>query len=256
MSAAYSVLITGANRGIGLELVRQITQTHRELTKVFACCRDPHGAKAQELRALAEKYPDIIMVLQMDVADPKSIHQAAVQVGSVVGNAGLNLIINNAAVMFRCSVLESTAEQLTSCFNTNVVGILLVIQEFLPYLRAAAKAHGKAGMSCCKAAVINVSTLGSSIQLTNDRYDEFKLVPYRTSKAALNMLSMCASLELQKDEVLCVLLHPGWVRTDMGGPNGEMDVKESVEAMLKVMKSMNEKDTGALLDYRGRNIPW
>uniref|UniRef100_A0A3B4BA36 Uncharacterized protein n=1 Tax=Periophthalmus magnuspinnatus TaxID=409849 RepID=A0A3B4BA36_9GOBI len=226
------VLITGANRGIGLELVRQITETQKPLSKVFACCRDPDGPKAQALKALAEKHPDVIMVIRMDVADPKSIQQAALQVGS------------------------STTEQMTSTFNTNVIGPMVVIQEFLPHLRAAAKVHGKPGMSCRKAAVINVSTLGSSIELAKEQYVQFKLLPYRTSKAALNMLSVCASVDLQKDEVLCVLLHPGWVRTDMGGPNAELDVQESVQGMLKVMESMSEKHTGALLDYCGHTIPW
>ncbi|KAJ0065573.1 hypothetical protein NL108_013486 [Boleophthalmus pectinirostris] len=254
--AAYSVLITGANRGIGLELVRQITETQRPLSKVFACCRDPDGPKAQELRALAEKHPDIIMVIRMDVADPKSIQQAALQVGSVVGKSGVNVVINNAAVAFYGPLCESTAEQMAISYSTNVVGPMVVMQEFLPYLRAAAKAHGKPGMSCRKAAVINVSTLGSSIERAKDHYDRFRLVPYRASKAALNMLNMCASLELQKDDVLCVLLHPGWVRTELGGPNAVLDAQESVQGMLKVMESLSEKNNGALLDYNGDTIPW
>ncbi|KAJ0032697.1 hypothetical protein NQD34_002778 [Periophthalmus magnuspinnatus] len=254
--ADYSVLITGANRGIGLELVRQITETQKPLSKVFACCRDPDGPKAQALKALAEKHPDVIMVIRMDVADPKSIQQAALQVGSVVGKSGVNVVINNAALAFYGSLSESTTEQMTSTFNTNVIGPMVVIQEFLPHLRAAAKVHGKPGMSCRKAAVINVSTLGSSIELAKEQYVQFKLLPYRTSKAALNMLSVCASVDLQKDEVLCVLLHPGWVRTDMVGPNAELDVQESVQGMLKVMESMSEKHTGALLDYCGHTIPW
>uniref|UniRef100_A0A3B4BDQ1 Uncharacterized protein n=1 Tax=Periophthalmus magnuspinnatus TaxID=409849 RepID=A0A3B4BDQ1_9GOBI len=235
------VLITGANRGIGLELVRQITETQKPLSKVFACCRDPDGPKAQvRFGSVFTSYGPL----------QRSKSLAIMSL--------LNVVINNAALAFYGSLSESTTEQMTSTNITKCLKIFVTLsfQEFLPHLRAAAKVHGKPGMSCRKAAVINVSTLGSSIELAKEQYVQFKLLPYRTSKAALNMLSVCASVDLQKDEVLCVLLHPGWVRTDMGGPNAELDVQESVQGMLKVMESMSEKHTGALLDYCGHTIPW
>uniref|UniRef100_A0A3B3ZZP5 C-factor n=1 Tax=Periophthalmus magnuspinnatus TaxID=409849 RepID=A0A3B3ZZP5_9GOBI len=109
-------------------------------------------------------------------------------------------------------------------------------------------------MSCRKAAVVNLSALLGSIELTPQSYENFSTLPYRVSKAALNMLITCAAVELKKDEILCTLLHPGWVQTDMGGAN--VNAQESVQGMLKIMNSMTEKHNGVLLDYKGQSIPW
>ncbi|KAJ0057876.1 hypothetical protein NL108_003012, partial [Boleophthalmus pectinirostris] len=253
-SKPISVLITGANRGLGLEMVKQMMQS--PLNVLFACCRDPDGPKAEELRALAKKHSAIIKIIRMNTADQSSIKQAAEQVGSLLGDRGLNLIINNAAILINSSFADSIQEDMANTFNTNVIGPMSVIQEFLPYLRAAVKTSTVPGMSCQKAAVVNLSSVLGSIELTHQSYEHFSTVPYRVSKVALNMLIMCASLELKKDEILCTLLHPGWVRTDMGGPNATMNTQESVQGMLQVMNSMTEKHSGVLLDYNGQSIPW
>ncbi|KAK7939180.1 hypothetical protein WMY93_002506 [Mugilogobius chulae] len=255
-SKPISVLITGANRGLGLEMVKQMIETQGPLSKVFACCRDPDGPRAEKLRALAKKHPDIIQTISLDAADPKSIKQAAQQVASIAGQSGVNVIINNAAIALRNPFFQSTPEEMSISFNTNVVGPLVVIQEFISLLRAAAKDSGTPGMSFRKAAVINISTMLSSNTLAKEIYSRFPLLSYPVSKAALNMMSVCASVELQKDEILCTLLHPGWVRTDMGGQEGEIDAHESVEGMLKVMNSLNEERNGALLNWKGETVPW
>lgn len=192
----------------------------------------------------------------MDCADPASVKQAAAQVSSLLGQTGLNLIINNAAIAVYTPVLESTPEDMLNCYKTNTVGPMCVIQEFLPYLRTAAKHSGMPGMSCHKAAVVNISTNLSSNEIVSELYDKLPMVPYRASKAALNMIISCASLELKKEEILCALLHPGWVRTKMGGSDGEIEVEESIRGMLQVMNSMTEKNHGALVNYKGRTIPW
>ncbi|CAL1588180.1 unnamed protein product [Knipowitschia caucasica] len=254
-SKAISVLITGVNRGLGLEMVRQMVEIQKPPPRLlFACCRDPDGAT--HLQALKKEHPDIIKIIHLDAADPTSIKQAAAQVGSILGTSGLNLIINNAAVAVHQSLFDSTPEDMHRSFNTNTIGPMLVIQEFIPFLRAAAKDCGSPGLSCCKAAVINISTFCSSNELTKESYKEFAVMPYRVSKAALNMLSVCASLELQKHEILCAMLHPGWVRTDMGGKDGELSADESVEGMLHVMSSMTEQHCGTLQDWRGQTVPW
>ncbi|XP_072299318.1 C-signal-like isoform X3 [Eucyclogobius newberryi] len=255
-SKPMSVLITGANRGLGLEMVKQMLETQRPLSLLFACCRDPDGPKAEGLRALAKKHPDIIKVICMDTADRSSIKRSAQQVGSLLGEKGLNLIINNAAILTHSTVANSTPEDMASTFNTNVIGPMSVIQEFLPLLRAAAKDSGMPGMSCRKAAVVSISSTLGSIEHIKHLYAQLKTLPYCVSKAALNMLSACAAAELQKEEILCTLLHPGWVRTDMGGANASIDAQESVQGMLQVINSMTEKHSGALLDYKGQSIPW
>lgn len=255
MSAkARSVLITGTSRGLGLEMVRQFAETQRPLSALFACCLDP--ANSEELQALAKKHSDIIKVIQMDVADPVSIKQAAAQVASQLGPSGLNLIINNAAIAVYTTVLKSSAEDMINCYKTNTVGPMCIIQEFLPLLRAAAKDSGISGMSCHKAAVVNISTNLSSNELVEELYAKLPMVPYRCSKAALNMVTSCVCLELREEQILCALLHPGWVRTQMGGSDGEIEVEESIGGMINVMNSMTEKNHGALVNYKGLSLPW
>lgn len=251
-----SVLITGANRGIGLEMVRQILEKQRPLKILFACCRDPDGPRAEALQTLAKQHSDVLKVVQMDNSDRSSIKEAVQKVTSMLGDKGLNLIINNAAAMVNSNVIDSTAEDMVSCFNTNVIGTMCIIQDFLPYLRKAVKDSGMPGMSCRKAAVISISSFLSSTENTPQSYGHMKAVPYRVSKAGLNMLNACAAMELQTEEILCTLLHPGWVRTEMGGPDAKVDVQDSVQGLLQVMNSLTEKNTGALVNYQGQRVPW
>ncbi|XP_049924841.1 C-factor-like [Epinephelus moara] len=251
-----SVLITGANRGLGLEMVKQMVESPRPLRKLFACCRDPDGPRAEALQTLAKKHPDIISIIRLDASDLCSIKQCAQQVGSLLGMAGLNLLINNAGILAKATLQETTTEDMQSSFNTNVMGPMYIFKEFLPHLRAAAKASGMSGMSTSKAAVVNISSTLGSMEFVKHSYVSFPAVAYRISKAGLNMLTLCAAEELQKDEILFSLLHPGWVRTDMGGKDGEIDAPESVQGMFRVMASLTEKKNGAFLDYKGDTVPW
>ncbi|XP_055008830.1 C-factor-like [Boleophthalmus pectinirostris] len=253
-SKPISVLITGANRGLGLEMVKQMMQS--PLNVLFACCRDPDGPKAEELRALAKKHSAIIKIIRMDTADRSSIKQAAEKVGSLLGGKGLNLVINNAATLTYSNVADSTPEAMAKEFNTNVIGPMSVIQEFLPYLRDAVKKSKVPGMSCEKAAVINLSSILGSIESRTQSFTSFQTVPYRASKAGLNMLTACAAFEFQKEEILFIVLHPGWVKTDMGTADADIDAHESVQGMLQVINSLTEKHNGAFLDYKGQSIPW
>ncbi|XP_037332784.1 C-signal-like [Pungitius pungitius] len=253
---AASVLITGANRGLGLEMVKQMVEGSRDVKKLFACCRDPDGPRAEALQTLAKKHPDVIVVVRLDATDLSSIKQCAQQVCSVVGKGGLNLLINNAGVAVRTNLQETTPEELQLMFNTNVMGPMNVIKEFLPHLRAAAKASGTPGMSSGKAAVVNISSILGSIEGAKESYTTYPCISYRISKAALNMLTMCTAEELKKDEILLCVLHPGWVRTDMGGEEGDIGATESVQGMLEVMASLTEKQSAGFLDWKGRSIPW
>ncbi|XP_026211995.1 C-factor-like [Anabas testudineus] len=251
-----SILITGANRGLGLEMVKQMLETSQPVKKLFACCRDPDGPKAEALRTLAKKYPNVISIIHLDASDPSSIKKLAQQVGSVVGTEGLNLLINNAGILHRDSLQTTTTENMQNTFTTNVVGPTNITKEFLPLLRAAVKASGKPGMSCRKAAVINISALLGSFQSIQYTYDVLPAISYRISKAGMNMLTLCASEELKKDDILFAALHPGWVRTDMGGEGADIDAQESVKGMVGVIASLTERDTGTFLDYKGKPIAW
>ncbi|KAK2893735.1 C-signal-like [Channa argus] len=252
---SISILITGANRGLGLEMVKQMIETAQPVKNLFACCRDPDGPKSEALRTLAKKYPNI-SVIRMDACDHDSIKQAAKQVYSVTGAGGLNLLINNAGILFRDNVQTTTPENMQDTFNTNVLAPVLITQEFTPLLRTASKASMIPGMSCRKAAVINISALLASFESVKRTYNFLPALSYRISKASLNMLTVCAAEELKKDGILFAALHPGWVRTDMGGEGGDIDAQESVKGMLAVMTSLSERENGAFLDYQGKTLPW
>ncbi|XP_043089580.1 C-factor-like [Puntigrus tetrazona] len=251
---ACSALVTGANRGLGLEMVKQLLEAH--CSKIFAACRDPQGPNSEALRELAKKHPGVISLVKLDVADQCSIKESAEKVGSLLGKNGLNLLVNNAAVLPQKTMLTATVEDMLNTFNTNVIGPLFVIREYLPYLRTAAKAKGKPGMSCDKAAVINISTDAASMSIMPVLKEPFPLFPYSISKAGLNMLTIYTARDLKADEILCISIHPGWVRTDMGGDEAPIDARESVEGMLRVIGSLTEKQHGAFLDYTGKTMPW
>ncbi|NWT44238.1 CITE dehydrogenase, partial [Chroicocephalus maculipennis] len=189
-----------------------------------------------------------------EVADPDSIKAAAARVGEQLGGSGLNLLINNAGIA-KLSLLDSeTLENMTQVYTTNTVGPLLLGQAFLPLLKKAAQGSPGSGLSCSKAAIVNMSSNGGSIA-SPAGWELMQVVSYRCSKAALNMLTKCQSLGYREHGVLCVALHPGWVQTDMGTSAGHMPpltVEASVQGMLKVLSCLSEKDTGTFLDWEGK----
>ncbi|KAM6324633.1 C-signal-like [Podargus strigoides] len=252
-----SVLVTGANRGIGLGLVRHFLGLPSPPKWVFAACRDPKGQRAQELQNLASNHRNLV-IIPLDVTDPTSIKAAAASVGEKLGGSGLNLLINNAAISKPTLLDMETLENMTQVYTTNTIGPLLVSQAFLPLLKTAAQGSPGSALSCSKAAIINISSSAGSIT-SPVVWDHMQIVAYRCSKAALNMLTKCQSLGYREHGILCIALHPGWVQTDMGwlaGHTPPVTVDASVEGMLKVLSSLSEKDTGTFRDWEGKVVPW
>ncbi|XP_030646805.1 uncharacterized protein LOC115826991 [Chanos chanos] len=253
---ACNILITGANRGLGLEMVRQLVEIPYPNRQIFACCRDPDGPKSKDLKDLAKKHPNVVKLIRLDVANANSIKEAAKKVGSLLGKNGLNLLVNNAGITAHGNMLTTSAEDMHSVFNTNVMGPFTVIKEFIPYLRTAAKASGTPGMSCNKAAIINISTILASMTCVGEIYPHWTAFSYNVSKAALNMMTVLAGMDFKPEEILVMSLHPGWVQTDLGGEGAMIGVKESVEGMLRVISGLTEKQQGAYMDYTGKTLPW
>ncbi|KAM7040259.1 C-signal-like isoform 1-T1 [Acridotheres tristis] len=252
-----SLLVTGANRGIGLGLVQHFLRMPKPPQWIFAGCRDPKGQRAQELQNLASKHPNII-IIPLEIADPSSIKAAVAKVGEHLGGSGLNLLINNAGILKLNTIDTETLEDMSEVYTTNTIGPLLMGQAFLPLLKKAAQGSLGSGLSCNKAAIVNMSSIGGSIAASFG-WDIMQVTSYRCSKAALNMLSKCQSLAYKEHGILCVALHPGWVQTDMGSSAGHVPpvtVDDSVQGMLKVLSSLSEKDTGTFLDWEGQVIPW
>ncbi|XP_066183749.1 C-signal-like isoform X3 [Sylvia atricapilla] len=193
-----------------------------------------------------------------EVANPTSIKAAAAKVGEYLGGSGLNLLINNAG-MIKSKMLDAeTLEDMTETYTTNAAGPLLMGQAFLPLLKKAAQGSPGSGLSCSKAAIVNISSIAGSIECCFG-WELIQNASYRISKAALNMLSKCQSLAYKEHGILCVALHPGWVQTELGGAAGHTPpttVDDSVQGMLKVLSSLSEKETGAFLDWEGKVVPW
>lgn len=232
------ILITGTNRGIGLEMVRQYAQ--RPNTLIFAACRNP--SEAAELNALASQYPGRVIVIQLEVTDQESISAAAEKVAGKVD--GLDLLINNAAINpSRPKQLfgEMTAEMMLSILHVNSVAPLMVVQAFAALLKAGVQAK-----------VVNISSgLGSMTRkLTGGLYG------YSPSKAALNMVTRGLAADLKPYGITTISLHPGWVQTDMGSAEADLTPAESVGALLKVVDGLTEKDNGIYLRWDGEALPW
>ncbi|XP_054253170.1 LOW QUALITY PROTEIN: C-factor-like [Indicator indicator] len=247
----HSVLVTGANRGIGLGLVQHFLGMPTPPKVVFAGCREPKGQRAQELQNLASKHPNLV-ILPLDVSNPASIKAAAATVKEHLGGSGLTLLINSAGMLKITPPEDVTLEDMMQVYTTNTIGPMLMGQVFLPLLKKAAQGSPGSALSCSKAAIINISSTGGCIS-SPEVFDMIPIVSYHCSKAALNMLTKCQSLGYQEHSVLCVVLHPGWVQTDMGTP---VTVDTSVRGMLKVISFLSEKDTGTFLNWEGKVVPW
>lgn len=243
------MLITGSNRGIGLEFVKQFAQLHPDPPKhVFAGCRSPDSAK--DLIELQKKYKNITIV-KIDLDKEMTFAEAVKVVTDKVGEEGLNLLINNAGVGSLNGIDEVTVDEMIQSYKVNAVGPLMVVKAFLPLLRKAGSGAGE--MSCYKSAVINISTGMASIA----ENDTGGMYSYRSSKAGLNMITKNLSLDLKKDGILVTAIHPGWVKTDMGGPRATTKPEDSIKALLKIMDSLNgEQFTGKFYHFSGREMAW
>uniref|UniRef100_A0A3B3WI39 Uncharacterized protein n=1 Tax=Poecilia mexicana TaxID=48701 RepID=A0A3B3WI39_9TELE len=154
-----------------------------------------------------------------DVSSEQSTSSASEQVQSILGNSGLNCLINNAAIGFSTNISTVTPEAMMTMFQVYTVAPLFVTKAFLPLLQTAAAKSGDPGMGFHRAAVINMSSVLGSITLNCRDTAKFRSYVYCTSKAALNMLTRCLAADLEPSKILCMSLHPGWVRTDMEGPH-------------------------------------
>ncbi|XP_044843594.1 C-factor-like [Mauremys mutica] len=172
-----------------------------------------------------------------------------------LGGSGLNLLINNARVMPESTLESATAADMLAMYKINVVGPMFTGQAFLPLLKKAEQKSTQTGLSCSKAAIINVSTIGGSIGNT-PRLATFPVISYRCTKAALNMLTRCQSVTHKEDWILCIALHPGWVKTELGTAKAELTVEDSVQGILKVLSTLSEKHHGIIVDWTERTVPW
>jgi len=235
------VLITGAGRGIGLELARQCVERG---DRVLAGCRAPE--RAPELRALTDQLPQSISILPLDVADAASLTAAVRQAHQEV--EGLDILINNAAVNPGDSSLEGPDgarllddARTLAVWNTNAVAPVRVAQALNALL-----ARGE------RSRVVNISSGAGSLASTTRGGD----YAYGASKAALNMMTRTYTWNVRDEGVTAVVIDPGWVKTDMGGPDAQLTPEESARGLLRVIDGLTPSDAGQFFRYDGANVPW
>jgi len=246
--APRSILITGCNRGIGLELVKQYLKEPPSC--LIATYRDP--SNSEELLELA-KQNSCLKAVQFDIAKRNTFPDMAKTVSDLVGaDKGLNLLINNAGYMDPNKDLESiTPEGMLQAYEVNCIGPLFFAKELLPLLKAAMD-PSKPKYNVDNAAIVMMSTAVSSIAENSGGGN----YPYRCSKTALNMAMKSLSVDLKETGILVMAMHPGWVQTRMGGPGALIDTQTSCSGMIETMKGLTEKDHGTLLRYNNTAIPW
>ena len=245
----YAVMITGANRGLGLQVVKDLLASNS--CHLIATCRSLGGEGSRELEELAAK-ESRLTVLELDVSNPATFSKVAEAVDGIVKENGLNALVNNAGIHIRKGLEDVTVDDMAQTFATNTIGPLMLTQSFLPLLKRAASHASDKPLGWQRAVVINMSTILGSIS-SNDKGG---LYPYRSSKAALNAITKSLSVDLVKDGIITCSVHPGWVQTDMGGSNAPVTIEESVQGMLKLFAKLDHNSNGGFFQYDGSVMNW
>lgn len=229
-----TVVITGANRGLGLEFARSYAaQGHR----VFACCREPERAEA--LTRLAGRSDGQLSVHPLNVANES--HRQAL--AAVLTGTAVDVLINNAGMYPHRGVGfgELEASQWLEGFYVNAIAPVLLAQVLVNNIAASQRRL-----------IASVSSKMGSV--TDNRSGG--AYAYRSSKSALNMGMRSLAHDLEDRGIAVILLHPGWVKTDMGGVNAMITVETSVEQMRAIIDRATLEDTGTFFDRNGETIPW
>ncbi len=237
---AKTTLITGANRGIGLEHTRQALEAGET---VIATCRD--AAKAEALNTLKATYPDQLGIFPLEVADPASIAAFAV----ALDGRAVDRLINNAGIMGEAWSMEGMGQRIgkmdydlwEEMLRINLIAPFRMTEALLPNLLAG---EGKL-------VVMMSSDLGSITQNTMGGVDA-----YRSSKAALNMVMVSLAKELADQSITVISMAPGWVRTDLGGDTAPYSVEESVAGQRSALAGVTLADSGRFINLKGETVPW
>ena len=229
-----TVLITSANRGLGLEFAAQYLA---DGWHVYAACRQPKSA--EKLHRLAEKEKDKIDIFAMDVANDSSIDRAAKKIG---GDA-IDVLINSAGITGKPGQKTGHVDYASwaQVLDVNTMGPLRVTEAFVDNVARSER----------KLVVTITSGMGSIADNTSGGS-----IAYRSSKAAVNMVLRSAAVDLARRGISCVLVNPGWVRTDMGGPSATLSPKESVTALRRLIETFGPAQSGKFFNYDGREYPW
>ncbi|WP_186399843.1 SDR family oxidoreductase [Stappia sp. P2PMeth1] len=231
--ATSTLVVTGANRGIGLELVRRFLADGA--WRIHAACRAPESAMA--LADLAAGHPDRLTVHPLDVTDAGSV----VAFAEALGEAPVDLLINNAGVLNPHQALDDLDFAAWEReLQVNTLAPMRMAVALRPQLRRAANPR-----------IVTISSqMGSLARPRGGSY------AYRSSKAAVNKAMQGLAIDLEADGICVVVMHPGWVRTSMGGGSAEIDPQESAAGIFSVATRLSMADTGSFLQWNGEIHPW
>ena len=223
-------LITGANRGIGLGLAKHAIE---QGYTVIGTARNPE--QADELRSLGAQ------VEALETDSRASVEQLAQR----LGDASIDVLVNNAGIFpHECDdINDFDPEAYERVMRVNTLGPILLTQALIPNLERSER----------KLAVQVTSNLGS---ITDASKGQMGFLGYRVSKAALNMANATMAHQLKAKSITTVALHPGWVRTDLGGENGDLSIDEATSSIMSTIESLKPTDTGRYVDYKGDELPW
>ena len=240
MSVQKNYLVTGANRGLGLEFTKQILNRDHI---VYAACRNIDDI--EELQLLSEKYQENLIVVKLDINN----HDSIIDLHDRLGDVAIDIMINNAGTIGPLPYFENTYKQhfgtidydvWSDVFKTNLFGPVKMAETFLEQIK---KGHDKK--------MIFISSVVGSIA-----DDQQKAFAYATSKTALNK-SIALLADILKDEEIKVLaMCPGYVKTRMNGGGANLEPKESIEGMLKQIDDLDIESSGTFVRYNGENINW
>ena len=229
-----NVLITGASRGIGLEMVRYgIEQGWR----IFACCRHPQ--QAESLLSLAKLASGRVSVHVADMYELATIQALSYE----LRNDAIDILVNNAGIYGsdKNKFGHVDVQSWINTFQVNSIAPLKVAEALIEQVRMGEQKI----IACLSSKMGSMADNGSGGSYI-----------YRSSKAALNAVVKSMAVDLQAEGIKCVALHPGWVKTEMGGPNAEISTRESVTGMFDILLSLQVKDSGRFIDIDGTDIPW
>lgn len=244
-----SIVITGCNRGLGLGLVKQLLKIPKPPSYLIATCRDVE--KAQELQKIRDSHSNV-HILEIDLKNFDAYKDFAAAVANIVQDDGLNVLFNNAGTSPKFTRLNLVkVEQLLETYITNTAAPVMLTKALLPLLKKASK-NNTSGCGVDRAAVINMSSMLGSFELNTTG----GLYPYRLSKAALNIATKSMSIDFKDDGIIFTSLHPGWVKTDLGGSKAPMEVEESTSSIVQLMLRLNKEHNGGFYQWDGQPMSW
>lgn len=224
-----TILVTGANRGLGLEFARSYAD---DGWRVHACCRNPDKAKA------LQKIAGDVVVHKLDVTD--GLHVASL--AREIADEPIDILINNAGVLHsRGDLGEIDYDDWVEELKVNTVAPARMVDRFVQHVAASERKL-----------IVNISSSMGSIALTTSGDSMI----YRSSKAGLNMVVKCLSHALAERGITVVALSPGWVSTDMGGAGAELTPAESIADMRNVIDRLTPADNGRFYNHAGEDRPW